>query len=63
MELATAPDGIHIRESDQPEAVIRTTPAALGVLIRAIKTGRLDRNPLSAGRMSGAGLASRASRD
>ncbi|MCQ8192729.1 DUF397 domain-containing protein [Streptomyces rugosispiralis] len=43
VELSTTPDGIHIRESDEPEAVIRTTPAALGVFIRAIKTGRLDR--------------------
>ncbi|MBB4783994.1 DUF397 domain-containing protein [Streptomyces rapamycinicus] len=43
MELFTTSDGIRIRESDEPEAVIRTPPAALGVLIRAIKTGRLDR--------------------
>ncbi|WP_262705259.1 MULTISPECIES: DUF397 domain-containing protein [Streptomyces] len=43
VELAAAPGGIHMRESDEPEAVVRTTPAALGVLIRAIKTGRLDR--------------------
>ncbi|WP_413807996.1 DUF397 domain-containing protein [Streptomyces sp. OE57] len=43
VELAVVTDGIRIRESDQPDAVIRTTPAALGVLIRAIKTGRLDR--------------------
>ncbi|MBP8533825.1 DUF397 domain-containing protein [Streptomyces sp. MK37H] len=42
VELAATPDGIHMRESDEPEAVIHTTPAALGVLIRAIKTGRLD---------------------
>ncbi|MGW5691889.1 DUF397 domain-containing protein [Streptomyces asiaticus] len=42
MELAAAPDGVHIRESDEPDAVVRTTPAALGGFIRAIKTGRLD---------------------
>ncbi|WP_445520880.1 DUF397 domain-containing protein [Streptomyces sp. NEAU-174] len=42
MELAVAPDGLHIRESDEPDAVVRTTPAALGGFIRAIKTGRLD---------------------
>ncbi|MFS7875110.1 DUF397 domain-containing protein [Streptomyces asiaticus] len=42
MELAAVPDGVHIRESDEPEAVVRTTPAALGGFIRAIKTGRLD---------------------
>ncbi|GAA1285825.1 DUF397 domain-containing protein [Streptomyces javensis] len=43
VELAAAPDGIRIRESDEPDAVVRTTPAALGGLIRAIKTGHLDR--------------------
>ncbi|AQA13215.1 DUF397 domain-containing protein [Streptomyces samsunensis] len=42
VELAAAHDGIRIRESDEPEAVIRTSPAALGVLIGAIKAGRLD---------------------
>lgn len=42
VELAAAPDGVHIRESDEPDAVVRTTPAALGGFIRAIKTGRLD---------------------
>ncbi|MBL1119338.1 DUF397 domain-containing protein [Streptomyces sp. 110] len=43
VELAAVPDGIRIRESDEPEAVVRTTSAALGGFIRAIKTGRLDR--------------------
>ncbi|MFI0771731.1 DUF397 domain-containing protein [Streptomyces sp. NPDC021218] len=43
VELAAVTDGIRIRESDEPEAVIRTTPAALGALIRAVKVGRLDR--------------------
>ncbi|MEV6132279.1 DUF397 domain-containing protein [Streptomyces violaceusniger] len=43
VELAAAPGGIRMRESDEPEAVIRTTPAALGALIRAVKVGRLDR--------------------
>ncbi|MYU12706.1 DUF397 domain-containing protein [Streptomyces sp. SID8361] len=42
VEIAAAPDGIRMRESDEPDAVIHTTPAALGVLIGAIKTGRLD---------------------
>ncbi|MFE1935722.1 DUF397 domain-containing protein [Streptomyces sp. NPDC059474] len=42
VELAAAGNGIRIRESDEPEAVIRTTPAALGALIRAVKAGRLD---------------------
>ncbi|CDR08262.1 DUF397 domain-containing protein [Streptomyces iranensis] len=43
VELAAAPGGIRIRESDEPDAVVRTTPAALGVFIRAVKAGRLDR--------------------
>ncbi|QDL71593.1 DUF397 domain-containing protein [Streptomyces malaysiensis] len=43
VELVAAPGCIYMRESDEPEAVIRTTPAALGVLIRAVKAGRLDR--------------------
>ncbi|SEC35913.1 DUF397 domain-containing protein [Streptomyces melanosporofaciens] len=42
VELAAAPDGIHIRESDEPEAVLRTSPAVLGALIRSVKAGRLD---------------------
>ncbi|OPF80374.1 DUF397 domain-containing protein [Streptomyces antioxidans] len=42
VELAAAPDGIRVRESDGPDAVVRTTPAALGVFIRTVKTGRLD---------------------
>ncbi|MEU2210742.1 DUF397 domain-containing protein [Streptomyces hygroscopicus] len=43
VELAAAHDGIRIRESDQPETLVRTTPAALGGFIRAAKAGRLDR--------------------
>jgi Domain of unknown function (DUF397) len=42
MELATAPNGIHMRESDDPGTVIHTTPATLRSFIRAVKTGRLD---------------------
>ncbi|MEU4897653.1 DUF397 domain-containing protein [Streptomyces sp. NPDC044780] len=42
VELAAAPNGIRIRESDEPAIVIRTTTAALGVFIRAVKGGRLD---------------------
>ncbi|WP_432252833.1 DUF397 domain-containing protein [Streptomyces sp. HNM1019] len=42
VELAAAGNGIRIRESDGPDAVVRTTPAALGVFIRTVKTGRLD---------------------
>lgn len=43
VEVATATDGIRIRESDEPEAVIHTNPAAVRALIRAAKAGRLDR--------------------
>ncbi|WNE97985.1 DUF397 domain-containing protein [Streptomyces luomodiensis] len=42
VELAAAPNGILLRESDEPAIVIRTTTAALGVFIRAVKSGRLD---------------------
>lgn len=42
VELAAASDGIRIRESDEPETVIRTNPAALRSFIRAVKTARLD---------------------
>ncbi|GAA1711051.1 DUF397 domain-containing protein [Streptomyces yatensis] len=44
VELAAAPDGIRIRESDEPDAALRTSPAVLGALIRAVKAGRLDRS-------------------
>ncbi|MCQ8833213.1 DUF397 domain-containing protein [Streptomyces malaysiensis] len=42
VELATTPDDIRMRESDEPDSVLRTTPAALGVFIRVVKAGRLD---------------------
>ena len=42
VELATAADGIRIRESDEPDAVIHTSPAALRAFIRAAKAGCLD---------------------
>ncbi|MBI0301078.1 DUF397 domain-containing protein [Streptomyces sp. PRKS01-29] len=45
VELAAAGNGIRIRESDEPEAVIRTTPAALRALIRAVKAAHLDHIP------------------
>ncbi|GHJ31134.1 DUF397 domain-containing protein [Streptomyces hygroscopicus subsp. hygroscopicus] len=41
-----APDSVgnpHLRESDDPEVVISTTPAALRALLRAAKAGELDR--------------------
>ncbi|MFD8384146.1 DUF397 domain-containing protein [Streptomyces sp. NPDC059679] len=43
VELATAHDGIHMRESDEPDTVLRTTPATLRRFIRAVKAGGLDR--------------------
>ncbi|MEU7367667.1 DUF397 domain-containing protein [Streptomyces hygroscopicus] len=42
VELAATWDGIRIRESDEPDAVLRTSPAALGVFIHAVKAGHLD---------------------
>ncbi|MES4908944.1 MULTISPECIES: DUF397 domain-containing protein [unclassified Streptomyces] len=42
VELAAVPNGIHLRESDEPDAVIHTTPATLRSFIRAVKAGRLD---------------------
>lgn len=44
VELAAAPDGIRMRESDEPDAVIHTSPAALRAFIRAAKAGQLDRS-------------------
>ncbi|WAP57417.1 DUF397 domain-containing protein [Streptomyces sp. S465] len=42
VELAITPDGIRIRESDEPEAVIHTNPATLRSFIRAVKAADLD---------------------
>ncbi|WP_262702886.1 MULTISPECIES: DUF397 domain-containing protein [Streptomyces] len=38
---------VRMRESDEPELILATTPATFGVFIRAVKAGDLDR--LSAG--------------
>ncbi|GLV76443.1 DUF397 domain-containing protein [Streptomyces hygroscopicus] len=44
VELAADSAGLpHLRESDDPEVVISTTPAALRALLRAVKAGELDR--------------------
>lgn len=44
VELAADPTGTpHLRESDDPEAVIATTPAALREFLRAAKAGEFDR--------------------
>ncbi|GAA1295480.1 DUF397 domain-containing protein [Streptomyces javensis] len=33
---------IRLRESDEPNTILTTNPAALGALIRSAKAGRLD---------------------
>jgi hypothetical protein len=39
---APSPDVIKIRESDDPDITLTTTPATLGVFIRAAKEGGFD---------------------
>ncbi|MGO4421799.1 DUF397 domain-containing protein [Streptomyces sp. MCAF7] len=44
VELAADPTGTpHLRESDDPEVVIATTPAALRAFLGAAKAGEFDR--------------------
>ncbi|KAK1181871.1 DUF397 domain-containing protein [Streptomyces sp. NBS 14/10] len=44
VELAADRTGTpHLRESDDPEVVIATTPAALRAFLRAAKAGGFDR--------------------
>ncbi|WNE98781.1 DUF397 domain-containing protein [Streptomyces luomodiensis] len=40
----SAPDSatIRLRESDEPDTILTTTPTALAALIRSAKAGRLD---------------------
>ncbi|MFI0777101.1 DUF397 domain-containing protein [Streptomyces sp. NPDC021212] len=40
---APAPHTIALRESDDPDVILTTTPATLGTFIRAAKAGTLDR--------------------
>jgi hypothetical protein len=41
--VATAPGGtIRLRESDDPDVIVTTTPAGLRSLIAGIKTGEFD---------------------
>ncbi|MGY0058739.1 DUF397 domain-containing protein [Streptomyces sp. LZ34] len=43
VELAADPTGTpHLRESDDPEVVIATTPAALRAFLRGAKAGEFD---------------------
>jgi hypothetical protein len=39
LELATAPTGPAIRESDDPTTVLPTTPARLAALLAAVRSG------------------------
>ncbi|MCO8303961.1 MULTISPECIES: DUF397 domain-containing protein [Streptomyces] len=41
----SAPDNatIRLRESDEPDTILTTTPTALTAFIRSAKAGRLDR--------------------
>ncbi|WP_413102990.1 DUF397 domain-containing protein [Streptomyces sp. Inha503] len=34
---------VRLRESDEPELILATTPATFGVFIRAVKAGAFDR--------------------
>lgn len=42
VELAAVNGEIRLRESDQPDDVLTTTPARLAVFIRAVKAGAFD---------------------
>ncbi|MBL1112731.1 DUF397 domain-containing protein [Streptomyces sp. 110] len=42
VELGRTPGAILLRESDEPQTVITTTPAALRALTRAVRDGRFD---------------------
>ncbi len=42
VELAVVDSQIWLRESDDPAAIMTTTPARLGTFIRAVKAGTLD---------------------
>ncbi|MDX2528474.1 DUF397 domain-containing protein [Streptomyces europaeiscabiei] len=41
LEIAAAPEGVHLRESEEPgQVVVHTTPAGLAALIRALRAPR-----------------------
>ena len=42
LELATAGDKILVRESDQPDLIIKTTPAKLAAFLAGAKAGEFD---------------------
>ncbi|WP_324609162.1 DUF397 domain-containing protein [Streptomyces scabiei] len=37
LEIAATPEAVHLRESEEPGRVVRTTPAGLAALIRALR--------------------------
>ncbi|MET7827811.1 DUF397 domain-containing protein [Streptomyces sp. NPDC005386] len=39
VELASTPGTLHLRESDDPTTILTTTPAPIGHLLNAIRTG------------------------
>jgi hypothetical protein len=43
IELARTPNGIAMRESDEPGVVIATTRPRLDAFLAAVKAGKLDR--------------------
>ncbi|MFD9067947.1 DUF397 domain-containing protein [Kitasatospora purpeofusca] len=43
LDLAAAPDGaVKLRESDEPDTVLTTTPGRLRALLLGVKTGEFD---------------------
>ncbi|MEU4165979.1 DUF397 domain-containing protein [Streptomyces sp. NPDC026665] len=42
VELASSPALLHLRESDDPDTVLTTTPHPVGHLLQAIRTGSID---------------------
>ncbi|GAB2877947.1 DUF397 domain-containing protein [Streptomyces mayteni] len=48
LEVAAATTDLRLRESDEPEAILTTTPSRLAALLGAVKTA--DGGPLGTGR-------------
>lgn len=44
VEVAVAPEGIALRESEDPEQVLAMDRAAFGALVASVKAGRLARH-------------------
>ncbi|MFE0486537.1 DUF397 domain-containing protein [Streptomyces griseoaurantiacus] len=43
LELAAGPTALHLRESDEPDLQLTTTPVALARLLRGIRHGSRER--------------------